>query len=116
MKKKRFKIKPELRNYFGKPAVFLDRDNTLIRDEGYTYKIDDLSWIPGSINGLQSFFSKGFILVVITNQSGVARGYYNEKELKKYIALIYIYHKEKSFFGWCFFFWRIWEFGNFWEF
>ena len=65
-------------------AVFLDRDNTLIYDKGYTYKTDDLSWIPGSINCLQSFVSKGFKLVVITNQSGVARGYYNEKQLNKF--------------------------------
>ena len=53
--------------------VFFDRENTLIFDKGYTYKTDDLSWIPGSINCLQSFSSKGFKLIVITNQSGVAR-------------------------------------------
>ena len=65
-------------------AVFFDRDNTLIFDKGYTYKTDDLSWIPGSINGLHSFSLKGFKLVVITNQSGVARGYYNERELNRF--------------------------------
>ena len=65
-------------------AVFLDRDNTLIYDKGYTNKPDDLKWIPGSINCLQSFSSKGFKLIVITNQSGVARGYYNEKELHRF--------------------------------
>ena len=65
-------------------AVFLDRDNTLIRDKGYTYKTDDLHWIPGSIKCLQSFSSKGYLLVVITNQSGVARGYYKERDLNKF--------------------------------
>ena len=65
-------------------AVFLDRDNTLIYDKGYTYKPDELKWIPGSINCLQSFSSKGFKLIVITNQSGVARGYYNEQEVQRF--------------------------------
>ena len=62
-------------------AVFLDRDNTLIDDKGYTNKPDDLKWIPGSINCLQSFSSKGFKLIVITNQSGISRGYYSEDDV-----------------------------------
>ena len=62
-------------------AVFLDRDNTLIIDKGYVYKVADLKWREGA-KGALAFFSKiGYKLIVITNQSGVARGYYTEEDV-----------------------------------
>ena len=69
-------------------AIFFDRDNTLIYDKGYTYKTDDLSWIPGAINGLQLFSSQGFKLFVITNQSGIARGYYTEEKMNVFLKFM----------------------------
>jgi len=65
-------------------AIFLDRDNTLIYDKGYTYKTDDLKWLKGSINCLKSFSTREFILVVITNQSGIARGYFSAKDVDRF--------------------------------
>ena len=67
-------------------AVFLDRDNTLIVDWGYVYKITDLKWIEGAKTCLKKFSKIGYKLIVITNQSGVAHGYYTEKEVN-------IFHK-----------------------
>ena len=62
-------------------AVFLDRDNTLIEDKGYVHNISDIKWRLGAMRGLEYFSRRGFKLIVITNQSGVAKGYYGEDEI-----------------------------------
>ena len=62
-------------------AAFLDRDSTLIKDNGYTFCTDDLIWEPNAIAGLSLLYSMGYKLIVITNQSGIARGYYTEEEM-----------------------------------
>ena len=54
-----------------KKAVFFDRDNTLIKDEGYTYKKKDLKFLPGVIEGLKYLVKKDYLIIVITNQSAV---------------------------------------------
>ena len=58
-------------------AVFLDRDGVLNVDLGYTYKPADLRLVDGAIEGLSALKSMGYKLVVITNQSGVARGMFD---------------------------------------
>ncbi len=62
------------------PAVFLDRDGVINKDEGYVSQIDDFEFIEGSIEGMQLLKQHGYLLVVITNQSGIARGYYSEDD------------------------------------
>ena len=62
-------------------AALLDRDNTLILDKGYTYRTDELIWMPGAIKGISLLSSLGFKLIVITNQSGIAMGYYDEQQM-----------------------------------
>jgi D-glycero-D-manno-heptose 1,7-bisphosphate phosphatase len=57
-------------------AVFLDRDGTINVEKGYVHKIEDFELIPGVPEALRLLRENGFILVVVTNQSGVARGYY----------------------------------------
>lgn len=57
-------------------AVFLDRDGTLNVEKEYLHRYDDWVWIPGVIPALRSLQKGGFRLVVVTNQSGIARGYY----------------------------------------
>lgn len=64
-------------------AVFLDRDGTLNVDKGYLYKVDDFEWIPGVLEGLKKLHDLGYLLIVVTNQSGVARGYYTEEDVQK---------------------------------
>lgn len=59
-------------------AVFLDRDGTLNVDKGYVHRIDDWEWIPGAIDAIAALKKAGFLVIVITNQAGIARGYYDE--------------------------------------
>lgn len=58
-------------------AVFLDRDGVLNVDHGYVFKIGDLELMPNVGRGLQRLQAHGYLLIVITNQSGVARGMYS---------------------------------------
>ncbi len=57
-------------------AVFLDRDGTINVEKDYLYRIVDFEFIPGVPQALKKLQDAGFLLVVVTNQSGVARGYY----------------------------------------
>jgi D-glycero-D-manno-heptose 1,7-bisphosphate phosphatase len=61
-----------------KPAVFLDRDGTIIDDVGYLDRADGAVLFPWSGDALRLLARAGYALVVITNQSGVARGFYPE--------------------------------------
>lgn len=67
-----------------KPAIFWDRDETLIHDKGYTYKVPDLKWKEGAIEAIKYFSCLGYRNFVVTNQSGVARGYYTVADVKKF--------------------------------
>lgn len=64
-----------------KPAVFLDRDGTMNIDKGYVYRIEDWEWIPGAINAIAALKKAGFLVIVVTNQAGIARGYYSEADM-----------------------------------
>jgi len=59
-------------------AVFLDRDGTIIKDLDYLGDPDKIEFLPGAIEALRSLHDRGFLLVVISNQSGVARGIFDE--------------------------------------
>lgn len=60
------------------PAVFLDRDGTLIEEVNYLDSLDQFQLYPWTVEALQLLARAGFKLVVITNQAGVARGYFDE--------------------------------------
>ena len=64
-------------------AAFLDRDGTLNEDTGYLHKIKDFKWIKGAVNALRTLKKNNFLIIVITNQSGVSRGFYSENDIKK---------------------------------
>lgn len=66
-----------------KPAVFLDRDGTINVEKNYLYRIEEFEYKPGVIEGLKKLDDMGFILVIITNQSGIARGIYTEEDFRK---------------------------------
>lgn len=65
-----------------KPAVFLDRDGVINHDHGYVYKIEDFKWIDGSKEAIKYLKKKGYYVFVVTNQSGISRGYYQEKDVE----------------------------------
>lgn len=65
-----------------RPAVFFDRDGVLNVDHGYTYRQEDFTWMPGAIEAIKYCNEQGYLVVVITNQSGIARGYYAEADVK----------------------------------
>ena len=64
-------------------AIILDRDGVLIEDKGYSYKIEDLEILSGVIEGL-NYLRKDFIFFIVTNQSGIGRGYYTLEAFFKY--------------------------------
>lgn len=64
-------------------AVFFDRDGTLNEEVHYLHKIEDFKWIDGAIDAIKYCNDNGYLAIVITNQSGVARGYYPESDIMK---------------------------------
>ncbi len=64
-------------------AVFLDRDGTINVDKDYLYRIEEFEYLPGVIEALKTLQDRGYLLIVITNQSGIARGYYSEDDYIK---------------------------------
>ena len=63
-------------------AIFLDRDGTINVDYGYVYRIDDFKFIDGVIEGLKILNDLGYLLIIITNQSGIGRGFYSESDFE----------------------------------
>ncbi len=64
-------------------AVFLDRDGTLIVDKSYLSKPEEVEFIPGTIEALGKLVSAGFRLVMVTNQSGIGRGYFTLEDVER---------------------------------
>ncbi len=64
-----------------KKAIFIDRDGTLIVDKDYLANPDEIELLPKSLEGLKILQELGYLLFIITNQSGVARGYFTEDDV-----------------------------------
>jgi len=67
-----------------KPAVFFDRDGVLNYDRGYVHTAQEFKWVPGAIEAVKKVNDAGYLAIVITNQAGIARGYYTEKDFLKF--------------------------------
>lgn len=65
-----------------RPAVFFDRDGVLNLDTGYAHRAADLEWTPGARETVRRFNDLGYLVFVVTNQSGVARGFYGEADVE----------------------------------
>ncbi len=67
----------------GRATIFLDRDGTLNEEVHYLHRTEDLRFLPTVIEALRLWNQAGFRVVVVTNQAGVARGYYSEEDVRK---------------------------------
>ena len=74
--------KKSLFRHIKKPAIFLDRDNTINLDKGYTYKFKDFKFINNSFNALKYLSQRKIWIFIITNQAGIAKGHYTENDFK----------------------------------
>jgi D-glycero-D-manno-heptose 1,7-bisphosphate phosphatase len=69
-----------------RPAAFLDRDGVINVDHGYTFRIEHLEFTPTAIKGIRLLNEAGYPVLVVTNQSGVARGLYGLAEVEAFHA------------------------------
>jgi D-glycero-D-manno-heptose 1,7-bisphosphate phosphatase len=80
-----------------KKAVFLDRDGVITKEPPYyAHRIDQLELIPKSAEAIRLLNESGFKVIVISNQSGVARGYYQEKDIEIYNSVMKKVLEEKG--------------------
>lgn len=77
---------PESPRLVRRPAAFLDRDGTLNRDEGYTHRPEDLVWNPDAKAAVKRLNQAGWRVIVCTNQSGIARGIFDETAMHAFHA------------------------------
>lgn len=66
-----------------RPALFLDRDGVVNIEKHYLHKIEDFEFIDGIFELCRKYQDLGYLVVVVTNQSGIARGYYSEADFEK---------------------------------
>jgi D-glycero-D-manno-heptose 1,7-bisphosphate phosphatase len=71
---------------FVNKAVFLDRDGVINIEKNYVCKIEDFEFQQGVFEAAKYFQNKGFLVIVVTNQSGIGRGYYREDEFQNVTA------------------------------
>jgi D-glycero-D-manno-heptose 1,7-bisphosphate phosphatase len=64
-------------------AVFLDRDGVINEEKGYLHRIEDFVFIPGAPEAIARLKDSGYLVVVVTNQSGVARGYFSLDDVNR---------------------------------
>lgn len=69
-------------------AIFLDRDGTMNEDPGYTFRPEDWRWLPEAVKGIAAFNNAGWLVVVASNQSGIARGFYSREDIGRLEAFV----------------------------
>ena len=69
-----------------RPAVFFDRDGTLTVDTGYVHRPERLTFVAGAVAAVKRVNDLGYFAFLVTNQSGIARGYYTEADMHAFHA------------------------------
>lgn len=64
-------------------AIFFDRDGVLNQDIGYLYRPEDFRWVTGAPAAVAAVKALGYLAIVVTNQSGIGRGYYSEADMHR---------------------------------
>lgn len=77
------------RNETARKALFLDRDGVINVNHGYVHTIERTEWVPGIYELCRAAQAEGYLLVVVTNQAGIARGYYTEDTFRQYARWIH---------------------------
>jgi D,D-heptose 1,7-bisphosphate phosphatase len=67
-------------------AAFLDRDGVINLDTGYVHRWEEFVFAPGAIAAMRDLQTAGFVLIVVTNQAGIARGYYSAQQFETLTA------------------------------
>jgi D-glycero-D-manno-heptose 1,7-bisphosphate phosphatase len=65
-----------------RPAAFFDRDGVFNVDHGYVHRVEALEWIPGGPQAVKRLNDLGYLVILVTNQSGIGRGYYDEAAME----------------------------------
>ena len=79
-----------------KPAAFLDRDGVINYDYGYVYKFKEFKLRPGVIKGLRLLTENNYRIFIVTNQSGIARGFFKVSDVELLHKTIIKYFKKKK--------------------
>lgn len=79
-----------------RPAAFLDRDGVLIEDVGYPHKPEHLRLMPGAAAAVRRLDAAGLLVVIVTNQSGVARGYFTFEQMEDFNRLLLLQLAEQG--------------------
>jgi D-glycero-D-manno-heptose 1,7-bisphosphate phosphatase len=64
-------------------ALILDRDGVINREKDYVWRPEEFEFLPGVFEALREAITKGYLIIIITNQAGIARGYYTEEDFQK---------------------------------
>ncbi|MCK9373384.1 MAG: D-glycero-beta-D-manno-heptose 1,7-bisphosphate 7-phosphatase [Sulfuricurvum sp.] len=64
-------------------ALFLDRDGVVNVEKNYLHKIEDFELMEGIVDVCRLYQNQGYLIIIVTNQSGIARGYYSEEDFKR---------------------------------
>ena len=80
----------------GTPALFLDRDGVINRNHGYVYEIDKFEFFPEIMDICRVAQSANFLIVVVTNQSGIGRGYFSKEKFLELTNCLPQIHSDHS--------------------
>lgn len=77
-------------------VLFLDRDGVINVDHGYVHTADGVQWVPGVFELARAAASRGMLLVVVTNQAGIGRGYYSVEQFLEFTGWIHRSFRERG--------------------